>query len=388
MHKYAIVAIGYNRPDCLLRLLDSLNAAHISEQIPLIISLDNCGSDIVQKAICDFVWKHGGMRIVTHPRRLGLKNHILSVGDFTKEYENIIVFEDDLFVSPYFFGFVKQAVQAYGDDDRIAGIGLYNNSWEQNSGYAFEAVHDGSDAYFMQYACSWGQVWTRKKWELFLKWYEKNGEPFCCDETVPPNVNRWNEKSWLKYHVKYCAQTQRFFVFPHISLTTNFSAVGSHNKVNDNAYQNAMLLGERTWRLPALEDSHAKYNVYFENLELPKALGLAENEVCLDTYGKRKNSGGKRYWLTTAPAGYKVVKSFALELRPREANVLFDIPGEVIKLYDTAYPEPAKTLSQRRIDNIEMHYITRAVSLKQLWRYAFCAICDRVKQKIKICVKR
>lgn len=383
MEKYAIVTIGYNRPDCMMRLLNSLNAAHIDEQIPLIISLDNCGSDIVEKAASGFEWKHGEKKIVTHPQRLGLKKHVLSVGQWTKEYENIIVLEDDLYVSPYFFDYVKQAVEAYGDDDRIAGIGLYNNSWEQNSGYVFEAVQDGSDVYFMQYACSWGQVWTRKKWEKFMQWYEYNNEPFYHDEVVPPNVNRWNEKSWLKYHVKYCAETQRFFAFPYISLTTNFSAVGSHAKVNDNAYQNPMLLGKRQWRLPALEDSYAKYNVYFENLELAKVLGLPDEEVCVDTYGQRKNSGGKRYWLTTRPADYKIVKSFALELRPREANVLLDIPGEVIKLYDTTCPEQTVTLSQKQIDDIEMHYITRAVSLKQLWRYATNTIVDRAKQKLK-----
>jgi hypothetical protein len=234
----------------------------------------------------------------------------------------------------------------------------------------------------MQYACSWGQIWTKKKWDKFMQWYEQNDQPFYDDEVVPPNVNRWNEKSWLKYHVKYCAETERFFAFPNISLTTNFSAVGSHAKIDDNAYQNPMLLGNHQWRLPALEDSHAKYNVYFENLELPKALGLPAEEVCLDTYGQRKNSGSKRYWLTTRPAGYKVLRSFALELRPREANVLLDIPGQVIKLYDTACPEQMNTLSQKQIDNIEMHYITRSVSLKKLWRYATDTILERAKKKI------
>ena len=102
----------------------------------------------------------------------------------------------------------------------------------------------------------------------------------------------------------------------------------------------------------------------------------------MDTYGVRKNSGGKRYWLTTRPAGYKVLRSFALELRPREANVLLDIPGQVIKLYDTTCPEQMPALSQKQIDNIEMHYITRAVSLKKLWRYATDTILERAKKKI------
>ena len=368
----------------MMRLLHSLNAALFEEEIPLIISLDNCGSDALEKAVTAFEWKHGEKKIVTHPERLGLKKHVLSIGEWTNEYENIIVFEDDLFVSPYFFDYVKQAVAAYGDDDRIAGIGLYNNSWDQNSGYTFEAVHDGSDVYFMQYACSWGQVWTQKKWQKFMQWYKDNSQPFYNDEVVPPNVNRWNEKSWLKYHVKYCAETKRFFVFPYISLTTNFSALGSHAKFDDNAYQNTLLWGEKDWKLPALEESHSKYNVYFENLELASVLNLPEDELCLDVYGQRNNSAGKRYWLTTKTADYKILQSFGLEFRPRDANVLAGIPGQIIKLYDTHTSQKNTGLTEKQIVLAEMHYIVRAASLKKLIAYCRYVFCKRVAQKAKL----
>ena len=387
MQKYAIVTIGYNRADCMMRLLNSLNEAHIEEEIPLIISLDNCGSDVVEKAVSAFEWKHGEKKVVLHPERLGLKKHVLSIGEWTKEYENIIVFEDDLFVSPYFFDYVKKCVDKYGEDDRIAGIGLYNNNLDQNSSYAFDAVNDGSDVYFMQYACSWGQVWTRSKWAKFMEWYEQNSAPFYDDPVVPPNVNRWNEKSWLKYHVKYCAQTERFFVFPQISLTTNFSSSGSHAKFDDNAYQNPLLWGEKEWNLPTLDQSHSKYNVYFENLGLASALGLPEDDFCADVYGQRKDSGGKRYWLTTRSADYKVLKSFGLDFRPREANVLANLGGEVIKLYDTHTPETYKGLTEKQVELVEMHYIVRATSLKKLIAYCkyvfFKRLNDRLKSKFK-----
>lgn len=383
MSKYAIVAIGYNRADCMLRLLHSLNAAYIDEQIPLIISLDNCGSDVVERAVSDFSWKHGEKKIVTHPERLGLKKHVLSVGEWTNEYENIIVFEDDLYVSPYFFDYVKQCVEKYGDDDRIAGIGLYNQNLNQQMGYYFEAVDDGSDVYFMQYACSWGQVWTRKKWRAFMDWYADHAEAFDSDPLVPQNVCRWNEKSWLKYHVRYCAYEKRFFVYPRGSLTTNFSSAGSHAKFNDNAYQTSMQMGRREWNMPTLDESEAKYDVFFENLLLYRHLGIGEDDLCVDTYGVRGDSGGKRYWLTTKAADYSIVKSFALELRPREANVICNITGEVIKLYDTSCPEKTQTLSAKEVDNIEMHYIAKATSIRKLFRYTLGTILDGVKQRVK-----
>jgi len=382
MKEYAIVAIGYNRPDCMRRLLDSVENAHYEEKIDLIISIDNSGSTCVEEMAKEFVWTHGEKRIVTHEKRLGLKKHVLECGNYTEQYENIIVFEDDLYVSPYYFSFVKHCVDFYGDDDRIAGIGLYNNNLDQNSGYAFEAIKDGYDVYFMQYACSWGQVWTRKKWRKFMEWYAKNDAPFNNDDIVPPNVNRWNERSWLKYHVKYCASEEKFFVFPHISLTTNFSTAGSHAKFDDNSYQISMLWGDKKWNLPTLDDSHSKYNVYFENLELPESLGILPNEICVDTYGQRENSNGKRYWLTTRPANYKVLSSFALELRPREANVLAKIPGLFIKLYDTECEEKNDGLTQKEIDREEIHYIVRSSSVKKTFKYCLHTIWERWLKKV------
>lgn len=383
MKRCAVVAIGYNRPACMSRLLCSLENAIYDLPVDLIVSIDNSGTDSVEKVAKSFQWTHGKKRVVTHPERLGLKQHVLECGGYTEEYENIVVFEDDLYVSPYYFSYVKQCVEMYGSDDRIAGIGLYNNNLDQNSGYKFEALRDGYDVYFMQYACSWGQVWTREKWRSFMQWYSENSQPFSGDETVPPNVNRWNERSWLKYHVKYCAQTKRFFVFPNISLTTNFSTQGSHAQFDDNSYQAPFLWGDKRWCLPALEDARAKYDVYFENLGISEVLGIPPENLCVDTYGQRTNSAGKRYWLTTRPANYKVLAAYALELRPREANVLAHIPGEVIKLYDTHSEDTYTMLSEKEIVREEIHYIVGSTSLRKLIGYCWHESMKKVKMKLK-----
>lgn len=383
MNKFAVVAIGYNRAACMKRLLTSVEQALYDQNVDLIISIDNSGTTAVEEMANEFEWTHGEKRVVTHPERLGLKKHVLECGGYTEQYENIVVFEDDLYVSPHYFEYVKQCVDMYGDDDRIAGIGLYNNNLDQNSGYRFEAVQDGYDVYFMQYACSWGQVWTQKKWRKFMEWYQDNSAPFSDDEVVPPNVNRWNERSWLKYHVKYCAETKRFFAFPHVSLTTNFSSLGSHSKFDDNAYQIALSWGEKQWRLPSLEESHSKYDVYFENLDLAEALNLPSEDLCIDTYGQRKNSGGKRYWLTTRAADYRVLSSYALEFRPRDANVLAGIPGSMIKLYDTQVEEKYTLLSEKEVIREEIHYIVGATSLKKLMAYCRHTFLQRLWLKIR-----
>ena len=82
-----------------------------------------------------------------------------------------------------------------------------------------------------------------------------------------------------------------------------------------------------------------------------------------------------------------MLKSFGLDFRPREANVLANLEGEVIKLYDTHTPEPYKGLTEKQVELVEMHYIVRATSPKKLIAYCkyvfFKRLNDRLKSKFK-----
>lgn len=46
--KYGIIAIGYNRPDCMIRLLRALEIAdYKDDRVMLIVSIDNSGREDV-----------------------------------------------------------------------------------------------------------------------------------------------------------------------------------------------------------------------------------------------------------------------------------------------------------------------------------------------------
>ena len=51
---------------------------------------------------------------------------MLQCGDISYEYGSVIVLEDDLFVSPFFYKYAVEAQEFYRDDNRIGGISLYN----------------------------------------------------------------------------------------------------------------------------------------------------------------------------------------------------------------------------------------------------------------------
>lgn len=50
-----------------------------------------------------------------------------------------------------------------------------------------------------------------------------NNKSFKDDATLPQNLFTWSEKSWLKFHDRYCIETNRYFVYPYVSLSTNYS---------------------------------------------------------------------------------------------------------------------------------------------------------------------
>lgn len=56
----------------------------------------------------------------------------------------------------------------------------------------------------------------------------------------------------------------------------------------------------------------------------------------MDLYANNPNQESKRFWLTPRNLPYRVVKSFSMEMRPVEANVLESmVDGDGLFLYDT-----------------------------------------------------
>lgn len=355
-NRYAVVAIGYNRKDSIQRLLKSLECSEYgSDNVTLIISIDNSGTDDVEKCADDFMWSHGEKKVVTYPERQGLRKHILKCGDFLREFDALAVFEDDIVAAPGFYQFMKEVVPMYQNDDRVAGISLYNHLWNVNVSFPFEAAYSQYDTYFLQFAQSWGQIWMKKQWEEFAVWYTENSEEFVEQVNIPTFVSNWEKTSWLKYHIKYCIECNKFFVYPYRSLTTCFSDVGEHCLEKDTKLQVPMLTTMQTsYRLPSLDSVDAiKYDAFFERIINDIEIdGISGSDICVNIYGSKKWFENKKYVITINKLPYRIVKSYSLELRPHEENVLQNITGKTIKMYDLASPVEDKNIE--KIDEIEL----------------------------------
>lgn len=333
----AVIAVGYNRPKSLSRLLSSLHQAYYDGlETTLIISLDQSYNKEVEDVANNYAWPFGKKRVVLHPKRIGLRNHILGCGNYTQEFDAVIVLEDDLYVSPLFMRFARQALKKYDGDPQISGISLYSHLWNVHVARPFAPAEDGTDVYFLQFAQSWGQVWSRRMWDEFYQWYLRQKGNVANWGDIPAYVKNWPESSWLKHQIAFLIENKRHFVYPRVSLTTNFGEPGQHVASLDSTFQVPLLFGKKEeFSFPDFKTSTVKYDAFFERAGLAQHLGIKEGDLCTDLYGAKGNSSGKRYWLTMNHCKFARVKSFGLLMRPQEINIILSIPGDDLFVYDT-----------------------------------------------------
>ncbi len=340
MHQPAIVISAFNRPHSLQRLLSSLaQAEYLYKDIPLVISIDKSETDNVVQIAESFEWKFGVKHIVKHDAHLGLREHILYCGDLTATYGTVIILEDDLYVSPHFYSYTCQALSFYSQDkngSRIAGISLFNYEVAENGFGAFEPLPDGSDTYFVQIASSWGQCYTANQWNDFKVWLNTHSQ-ILANENLPSYIIEWNQTSWKKHFVRYLIATERYFVFPRISLTTNFGDVGT-NTDRKGLFQSQLLTTKKQFQFSTVCQSGALYDAWFEmNPECFKKAApmFAEYSLELDLYGTKRNNVIQSSYIISSKTCSQPLSSFGNELRPMLWNIIQQNPGAVFHFAET-----------------------------------------------------
>lgn len=380
--KIAIVAVGYNRINSLRRLLNSLQNAHYDEcDIPLYISIDASGNQELYDYVNDFRWDFGEKFVNIQQERLGLKRHIYQCGDLTKYFKAVVLLEDDLYVSPYYYKYVKESVERYGSDSRIAEISLYRNEYNGYVGLPLTHQQTGCDVYLMQDVSTWGQIWTEKMWSGFKQWLDDHNEDYYQQVDMPEIIKGW-KKAWSKYYNAYVVDTRKYVLYPSVSLTTNFSDAGVHGGTNNSVVQVNLLDGPKSFRMDDV-DKLVKYDIYYNNESIYEWLKLSKDEVCLDLYGFHNRTQGEKYILSTLKLPFEIVDQFALNLRPLELNIKYKIKGKGLYLYDTNHHR--STLGKgNRYDPLFIEYCLQGFRHKYLIgatvRYYFKRIIEIVRR--------
>lgn len=318
-NKFAIVITAYNRPDSLEKLLKSLNEIYTYFDIPLIISIDNNGTNEVNRVANEFEWKHGTKEVIIHTKKLGLRAHFIWAGDQTYKYSNVLFLEDDLFVSPYLVDYVVAVLDKYEKDDRIAGGSLYNPVLCEFDKCKFYQYEDGYDNYFFAHPY-WGNIWMKDKWDLFKQWLKSyEYKP----DILPRNVKLWNTTSFKKLYIQYLAETERFIVYPRVSYVTNMGEAGLHSKKRFRQFQTSFQHGYKRLNLSNFEESESIYDIFFElipELIKKKNKKLSKYDFTMDIRGLHETY--KTEYVVTRRKVKNSILSFSNEMRPLECNLM------------------------------------------------------------------
>lgn len=397
MKKFAFVIVCYNRPNSLRRLLDSLNKIVLpKENITLYISVDNAktydeNNEHVKIIAEQFKWKYGDKIVDIKKCNLGLKQHVFECGNLTNRFDNVIVLEDDLVVSPLIYEYAKSVTDFYKEDERIAGFGLYTYPKNQYSNKLFVPLNDGTDVFFMQNPCSWGQIWNKKQWSDFYNWYLNNCNYSFYSKNIPKKVCLWDDKSWLKWHIKYVIEKNLYFVYPYISLTTNFSEKGVHNSKDSFEYQSSLCYktNKIKFSFSNFDLSRSVYDAYYENIRLNTFCEI--NQLICSDYNNLKNiidiKEHYNYLLSTKKYNYHIIKKYGLEMYPYEQNIINNIDGDALYLYDLTVVEKNKNINNK-INEILYSYRLNYFSFKELLlilKWVIFEIIIRIMYRIKHC---
>lgn len=324
MSQLAIVITAYNRATSLKNLLKSLSNLHTSVDVPLVISIDNQGTEQVNKVAEEFEWHYGEKKVIIHNEKKGLVNHFIWVGDQTEVYDNVLFLEDDLLVSPNLIDCATQIIDFYSKDQKIAAASLYNPIICEMTGERFYQIEDGFDFYFLQQPY-WGNIWFKDSWREFsnylLKYQEKK-------ELLPKPIAQWTE-SFKKIYIQYLVEKDKYVVTSRSSIVNNLGIAGLHSGQGQYHAQNTMLLEKVKYRLCNIQNSSAVYDAFLElNSAILKKYNpeLKNYSFTVDTKGLH-HTYTHPYVLTTKPVK-KSIKEFSSLMKPTELSIILGQRGD------------------------------------------------------------
>jgi hypothetical protein len=324
-----IVVMAYNRPIALARLLNSIIQADLNGySFNFIFSLEKNSNNEVVKLVNDFELNGINKTIIQSDISLGAEGHNLAVQQLALNYDNLLILEDDSFVSPYIFDYAFAALNFYYQNKGIAAISLYPYLWVESVSVPFVPLYDGYFNYFQQRPTSHGYILSKNQVIKFNEWQETFSEN---RNQLPPNTLSWNKLSWERVWYNYLIETNQFTVFPRVAFNTVFGELGYNVKNSDerNAFQQALALDKSEYHFSTLENSLSVYDAFYEFLRYDN-LGFTNVEGNL--YGTKDKSTLRSDFVATNGFHSSALKTFGRDLKPIEINITLNNPGNEISI--------------------------------------------------------
>mgnify|MGYP003418681375 FL=1 len=160
-----IELLVYNRPQHTERTVKFLKQNEFAAESRLFIFSDGAKTSADEEKVNEvreFIQTIEGFKsveIIASKTNLGLANSVIAgVNKLTKDYGQVIVFEDDLISSPYTLTYFNEALNRYRDEPKVMHIGAYM--------YVL-GNKNLPESFFYRAATSWGWATWERAWQNF-----------------------------------------------------------------------------------------------------------------------------------------------------------------------------------------------------------------------------
>jgi len=206
-------------------------------------------------------------------------------------------------------------------------------------------------------------------------------------EMGKPLHNVWQsfaDDEYFPIQIKYLVSTDQFYVFPRSSLTTGFGDQGVHFDSSTDYFQVPIQRNKTSYRFHALDDADALYDSFMEILpSCIKRLSptLRDFDFAVDLNAIKELSHLQSDYVLTTRACANPAKTFALAMKPLEANLIFNTVGRGINLCrrsDIRWDRWSEFQTRKRLYD----YFSRGrrLELKQAFLYFLFDLGNRSKR--------
>lgn len=249
-----IVLFVYNRLQHTQQTINALRNSIGANVSPLIIfsdaAKDDCQRECVEnvRRFCKSVDGFASVTIIERESNYGLARNIIEgVGQIFESYNQVIVLEDDLFVSQGFIEYMNAALSFYNDKG-VFSISGYSPNIDIPSDYAYST-------YAMHRNCSWGWATWKNKWES-VDWNVSDFDSFIrnakarmcfngCGCDLTPMLLRWRIGEIKSWSIRFCYSAFKCgepSIYPVHSLVRNNGVDGSGtNMRSSNRYETSVV---------------------------------------------------------------------------------------------------------------------------------------------------
>lgn len=268
-----IVLFVYNRPSHVLNLFQSLKRCRLSDQSKLIVYSDGPKENSseeelkkiseVRRIILSEKWCKE-IQLIERKKNLGLADSIVSgVTEVLSQNEKIIVLEDDLVLSSGFLQYMNDALNMYGDEEKVMHI----------SAFMYPVKEKLPETFFMNTTSCWGWGTWKRAWkhynpsaEYLLHQLNLSGRlnEYTFNNSTPfynhlaDNVNgklntwaiKWNTSIFL---------LNGFCLHPSPSLVRNTGNDGTGTHGSESIFNNQFITDSISVnKIPLIEDANAR----------------------------------------------------------------------------------------------------------------------------------